>query len=166
MKDRDIPITSAVRTLRNAGIPIIPLFYNYIEHGGTKHASESLGLEEHAVVKTLIMEVHDTRKKFVIILMHGDREVSIRELGRVLGVKRVLPASATDVEKCTGFIPGGVSPFGTRSLLPVYAEESIFRLERIFINGGKRGFLVEIKPDELTKVLKAIPVQVAIEKRI
>ena len=166
MKDHDIPITSAVRALRKAGIPIISHFYDYIEHGGTKHASEALGLEEHAVVKTLIMEVHDVRKKFVIVLMHGDREISTRELGRVLGVKKVLPASATDVEKSTGFIPGGVSPFGTRSLLPVYAEESIFRLERIFINGGKRGFLVEIKPDELTKVLKAIPVQVAIGKRI
>ncbi len=165
MKERDIPITSAVRALRNAGIPIIPHFYDYIEHGGTKHASKSLGLEEHAVVKTLIMEVYDTRKNFVIVLMHGDREVSIRELGRILGVKTVLPASETDVEKSTGFIPGGVSPFGTRSVLPVYAEETIFRLDRIFINGGKRGFLVEIKPAELTKILKAIPVQVAIEKR-
>jgi len=165
MKDLDIPITSAVRALRKAGIPIIPFFYDYIEHGGTKRASESLGLDEHAVVKTLIMEIYNTRKNFVIVLMHGDREVSTRELGRVLGVKKVLPASAVDVEKSTGFMPGGVSPFGTRSLLPVYAEESIFRLDRIFINGGKRGFLIEIKPAELTRVLNAIPVQVAIEKR-
>ena len=141
MKDRDIPISSAVRALRNAGIPIIPHFYDYIEHGGTKHAAESLGLDEHAIVKTLIMEIHGTRKTFAIVLMHGDREVSTRELGRILGVKKVLPASAADVEKSTGFMPGGVSPFGTRTSLPVYAEESIFRLERIFINGGKRGFL-------------------------
>ncbi len=165
MKDHDIPITTAVRALRSAGVSFIPHFYDYIEHGGTKHAAESIGVDEHAVIKTLVMEVHEARKKFVIVLMHGDREVSTKQLGRILGVKTVSPASAVDVEKSTGYIPGGVSPFGTRTLLPVYVEETILDFSKIYINGGKRGFLVEIDPKELTRVLHAEPVQVAIEKR-
>ncbi len=165
MKDHDVPITTAVRALRGAGIPIVQHFYDYVEHGGTKHAAESLGVEEHAVIKTLVMEVHEARKRFVIVLMHGDREVSTKQLGRILGVKTVSPASTADVEKSTGFIPGGVSPFGTRAQLPVYVEETILGLPRIYINGGKRGFLVEMDPKDLTRVLQAAAVQVAIERR-
>ncbi len=165
MKDPDIPITTAVRALRSAEVSFIPHFYDYIEHGGTKHAAESLGVGEHAVIKTLVMEVHEERKRFVIVLMHGDREVSTKQLGRILGVKTVSPASPADVEKSTGYIPGGVSPFGTRTQLPVYVEETILSLPKIYINAGKRGFLVEIDPKELTQVLQAVPVQVAIERR-
>ncbi len=165
MKDPDIPITTAVRALRSAGVSFVPHFYDYIEHGGTKHAAESLGVDEHAVIKTLVMEVHEARKKFIIVLMHGDREVSTKQLGRILGVKTVSPAIAADVEKSTGYIPGGVSPFGTRTPLPVYVEETILGLPKIYINGGKRGFLVEMDPKELTRVLQAVPVQVAVERR-
>jgi Cys-tRNA(Pro) deacylase len=165
MKDHDIPVTTAVRALRSAGVPVIPHFYDYVDHGGTKHAAESLGWDEHAVIKTLVMEVHDAKKRFVVVLMHGNREVSTKQLARILDVKTVSPASEADVEKNTGYVPGGVSPFGTRGRLPVYVEESILALEKILINGGKRGFLVEIKTTELSRVLKTIPVQVSIERR-
>jgi Cys-tRNA(Pro) deacylase len=165
MKDRDIPVTTGVRALRAAGVAFTPHLYDYIDHGGTKHAAGSLHVDEHAVIKTLVMEVHDARKTFAIVLMHGDREVSTKQLARILNVKTASPASEADVEKNTVYIPGGVSPFGTRTPLPVYIEESILALDRAYINGGKRGFLVEIKPAELTRVLKAVPVQVAIERR-
>jgi Cys-tRNA(Pro) deacylase len=165
MKDRGFPITTAVRALRAAGVTFAPHLYDYIGHGGTKHAAESLHVDEHAVIKTLVMEVHDKRKQFLLALMHGDREVSTKELARVLGVKTVSPASEADLEKSTGYISGGVSPFGTRTPLAVYIEETILGLEKIYINGGKRGFLVEISPAELIRVLKAVPIQVAIERR-
>jgi len=165
MKDRDIPVTTAVRVLRSASVPFVPHFYDYVEHGGTKHASATLGVNEHAVVKTLVMETQETgRKKFFLILMHGDQEVSTKKLARFLDVKAVSPASETDVEKSTGYIPGGVSPFGTRTPLAVYVEETILGFEKIYINGGKRGFLVEIRGRELARVLSAIPVKVGIEK--
>jgi Cys-tRNA(Pro) deacylase len=115
------------------------------------------------VIKTLVME--DETKQPFIVLMHGDREVSTKQLARLLEVKAVSPASEADVEKSTGYVPGGVSPFGTRMPLTVYVEETILDLEKIYINGGKRGFQVEISPRELVRVLGAVPVRVAIEKR-
>ncbi len=166
MKDQDIPVTTAVRALRAAGVVFVPHLYDYVEHGGTKHAAQSLGVDEHAVVKTLVMETRETRgKKAFLVLMHGDREVSTKQLARLLDVKAVSPASEADVEKSTGFIPGGVSPFGTRTPLAVYVEETILGLDKIYINGGKRGFQAEISPKELVRVLGAIPVRVAIERR-
>jgi Cys-tRNA(Pro) deacylase len=166
MKDRDIPVTTAVRALRAANVAFIPHFYDYVDHGGTKYAAASLGVDEHAVVKTLVMEVDAlSRKSMVLVLMHGDREVSTKQLARFLEVKAVSPATEAAVEKNTGYIPGGVSPFGTRTSLPVYVEESILALDRIYINGGKRGFLVELKPGVLLDVLHAIPVHVGIEPR-
>ncbi|HYA87041.1 MAG TPA: YbaK/EbsC family protein [Nitrospirota bacterium] len=166
MKDRDVPVTTAVRALRSAGVLFVPHFYDYVDHGGTKHAAASLRVNEHAVVKTLLMETQEGgRKKAFLVLMHGDREVSTKQLARLLGVKAVSPASEADVEKNTGYLTGGVSPFGTRIPLVIYVEETILGLEKIYINGGKRGFLVEILPGELTRVLGAIPIRIGIERR-
>ena len=158
-----IPVTPAVRALRAAAVAFEPHFYDYVEHGGTSVAAGSLGVDEHAVIKTLVLEVEDSgKRKPLIVVMHGDREVSTKELARILGAKTVAPASPAAVEKHTGYVPGGVSPFGTRSKLPVYVEESILALDRIYLNGGKRGFLVEIAPAVLTVVLGATVVRVGV----
>jgi Cys-tRNA(Pro) deacylase len=166
MKDQDVPVTTAVRALRAAGVPFVPHLYDYVEHGGTRQVAQVFGVDEHTVVKTLVMETQEAgRKKAFLVLMHGDREVSTKQLARLLGVKAVSPASESDVEKNTGYIPGGVSPFGTRAPLAVYVEETIFDIEKIYVNGGKRGFQVEISPQELVRVVGAIPVHVGIERR-
>jgi Cys-tRNA(Pro) deacylase len=164
MSAPDIPVTAAVRSLRAAGIPFEPLFYAYVERGGTGQAAASLGLDEHAVVKTLVMEAHEAggRRNPFIVLMHGDREVSTKGLARFLGVRTVAPAGEADVTRFTGYVPGGVSPFGTRKTLPVYAEETILSLGRIYINGGKRGFLVAVRPSDLERVLAVKPVNVGL----
>lgn len=162
---KDFPITQAVRVLRAAKVDFTPHLYPYVERGGTRHSSEMLGVDEHAVIKTIVLESRgeDGRSRPLIVLMHGDREISTRQLARVLGVKTVAPASEAGVEKQTGYLPGGVSPFGTRMALPVYVEESVLALDRIYINGGKRGFLVELSPSVLTSVLAATPVRVGYE---
>jgi len=166
MKNHDVPVTTAVRALRSSHVPFVPHFYDYVDHGGTKHAAASLRVNEHAVVKTLVMETQETgRKKAFLVLMHGDREVSTKQLARLLGVKAVSPASESDVERITGYVTGGVSPFGTRTQLTVYVEETILELEKIYLNGGKRGFLVEISAQELSQVLGAIPIRTGIERR-
>jgi Cys-tRNA(Pro) deacylase len=153
-----------VRALRAAGIDFTPRLYPYVEHGGTGQVAKALGVDEHSVVKTLVMESHagNGPPKPLVVLMHGDREVSTKQLARALDVKSVAPASEGIVRKTTGYVPGGVSPFGTRSRLPVYIEETILDLDRICINGGKRGFLVEIDPAVLTSLLAAAPVRVGI----
>jgi Cys-tRNA(Pro) deacylase len=161
MKAVDIPVTTAVRALRAAGVAFTPHLYDYVDHGGTTHAAQSLGVPEHSVIKTLVFE-DDSRKKPLIVLMHGDREVSTKQLARVLGVKSIAPASPAAVEKYTGYVPGGVSPFGTRSTMPIYIEESILDLGDIYINGGKRGFLVHVSAADAARVLSAVPVAVAI----
>lgn len=150
--------------LRAAGVAFVPHAYAYVERGGTGHSADSLGVPEHSVVKTLVMEARDGSPvpKPLIILMHGDREVSTKQLARQIGAREVAPASAAAVEKHTGYVPGGVSPFGTRKPLPVHVERSILALERLLINGGRRGFLVEITPDVLTKLLSPVAVDVAI----
>lgn len=155
----EIPVTPAVRALRAAGIEIVPHFYPYLERGGTRHAAESLGIPEHEVVKTLVFESPAP----LLVLQHGDREVSTRQLARILGVKTIAPASPAAVEKHTGYQPGGVSPFGTRKPLPVYIEEGLLAVSRFYINGGKRGFLVEVAPVDLQRILKVTAVQVGIE---
>lgn len=166
MKEQEVPVTTAVRALRRAGVSFVSHLYDYAEHGGTRQVAQVFGKDEHIVVKTLVMETHEAgRKKFFLVLMHGDREVSTKQLARLLDVKAVSPASEADVEKNTGYVPGGVSPFGTRTPLTVYVEETILGLEKIYINGGKRGFQVEILPQELVRVLGAVPVRVAVEKR-
>jgi Cys-tRNA(Pro) deacylase len=164
MKAPGIPVTTAVRALKAAKVNFEPHTYTYVERGGTRHAAESLGVDEHSVVKTLVMEAHlsDGKKRAVLVLMHGDCEVSTKELARTLQVKSVAPASEAAVERYTGYVPGGVSPFGTRTLLPIYVEETVLCEARVYVNGGKRGFLVSLSPSALTAALSAVPVRVGI----
>jgi len=156
----DYPVTPAVRVLREKGVEFEPHLYDYEERGGTRHSAESLGVDEHAVVKTLVMET-DARKA-LIVLMHGDREVSTKNLARALGVKTVQPCQPKTAQKHTGYLVGGTSPLGTRARLPVYAERTIFELPRVYLNGGKRGFLVSLDPRVLRDVLQVEEVEVAI----
>ena len=156
----DYPVTPAVRLLRERKVEFEPRLYDYEERGGTRHSAHSLGVDEHAVVKTLLMET-DARKA-LIVLMHGDREVSTKQLARTLGVKSVSPCDPATAQKHTGYLVGGTSPFGTRSKLPVYVERTIFQLPKIYINGGKRGFLVEIEPKDLRILSSLEEVEVAI----
>ncbi|HMJ08489.1 MAG TPA: Cys-tRNA(Pro) deacylase [Pyrinomonadaceae bacterium] len=140
----DHPITPAVRFLREKKVEFVPYLYDYVEKGGTRESAKQLGVDEHAVVKTLVFETNEKRP--LIILMHGDRQVSTKNLARHLGVKSVEAATPEKASKLTGYLVGGTSPFGTKTKIPVYVEKTIFDLERIYINGGKRGFLVEINP--------------------
>jgi Cys-tRNA(Pro) deacylase len=160
-----VPNTPAVRTLRSAGVDFVVHSYRYVDRGGTRHAAESLDLPEHMIIKTLVMEAldKDGKKWPLLILMHGDREVSTKQLARELGVKSVEPASQSVVSRVTGYIPGGVSPFGTRTSLPVYVESTIFQLDRVLLNGGKRGLQVEIDPAVLRNLLSPREVNVGIE---
>jgi Cys-tRNA(Pro) deacylase len=153
------PMTPAVRALRQAGIEFTEHPYTYVEHGGTAAFARQYGVDEHLVVKTLVME--DEAKKPLVVLMHGDREVSTKELARTLGVKSVHPCAPETAERHSGYQVGGTSPFGLRKPLPIYVEESILALPVIYVNGGKRGFLVGLDPKELARVLKPIPVRVA-----
>lgn len=153
------PVTAAVRWLRAQKIPFEPHVFPYEEKGGTRHSSEQLGVAEHCVIKTLIME--DDAKKPLVVLMHGDREVSTKSLARQLGVKTILPCNPETAEKHSGYVVGGTSPFGLKKPLPVYAERTIFALPAIYINGGKRGFLVKIAPAVLKAPLGAMEVDAA-----
>ena len=154
------PVTAAVRALRAAKIDFIPHLYPYEEHGGTHQAASTLDVTEHEVIKTLVMET-DSRGP-LLVLMHGDHEVSTKRLARKIPVKRVDPCDPTSARKYTGYTVGGISPFGTRKPLPVYVESSIMTLGRIFVNGGKKGFMVEIDPCDLEKVLSVKKVNVAV----
>lgn len=156
------PMTRGARLLRAKKIDFTPRMYPYEAHGGARHAAQCLGVDEHAVIKTLVFET-DAGKP-MLVLMHGDREVSAKNLARTLGVKSVQACSVEDAERYTGYTVGGISPFGTRRRLPVYVESSILALERFCINGGKRGFLVEITPADLTKALDVREVDVAISR--
>jgi Cys-tRNA(Pro) deacylase len=158
----DYPVTPAVRLLREKKVAFEPHLYDYVEKGGTRHSAESLGVDEHAVVKTLVMETEG--RKPLVVLMHGDCEVSTKQLARRLGVKSVHPCDPATAQKHTGYLVGGTSPFGTRAALPVYVERTIFELPRIYVNGGKRGFLVAIEPRVLRDVLPVEEVETAIEK--
>jgi Cys-tRNA(Pro) deacylase len=156
----DYPITPAVRFLREKKIAFVPLLYSYVERGGTRESAKQLGVDEHAVIKTLVFETN--QKKPLIVLMHGDREVSTKSLARHMGVKSVEPATPEKASKVTGYLVGGTSPFGTRTRVPVYAEKTIFEMARVYVNGGKRGFLVEIDPAAFRATLDAEPVEVGI----
>jgi Cys-tRNA(Pro) deacylase len=160
MAKTDYPITQGVRFLRDKKISFEPHLYEYEEKGGTQRSSEQLGVDEHIVVKTLVME-DESRKPF-IILMHGDYQVSTKQLARVLNVKSVKPCDPNVAQKHTGYMVGGTSPFGTKIKMPVYVEKTIFDLPKIYINGGKRGFLVEINPQDLRLALNAVEVEAAI----
>ena len=155
----DFPVTPAIRYLREKKVEFTPHLYNYVEKGGTSESAKQLSIDEHAVIKTLIFETNE--KKPVVVLMHGDREVSTKNLARHLGVKKVEPAVANRASKWTGYVFGGTSPFATKAQMPVYVERTIFDLDRIYINGGKRGFLVEIDPADL-RTLSVEEVEVGI----
>jgi Cys-tRNA(Pro) deacylase len=156
------PSTPAVRVLREHGVSFTEHPYRYEEKGGTAVSSRELGVDEHAVVKTLVME--DDSGAPLVVLMHGDREVSTKALARQLGKKSVEICKPDAANRHSGYLVGGTSPFGTRKKLPVYVERSILHLERIYINGGSRGFLVGIAPADLVRVLAPTPVDVALEK--
>lgn len=157
MRDK-IPTTRAVIAIRKAGVSVRPHFVRYEKEAVTDSAAAGIGVTSHDVVKTLVMEDHEENS--FIVLMHGDMQVSTKELARILGVKRVTPVTIKKAERLTGYMVGGISPFGTRRKLPVYIEESILQLPRFYINGGRRGFLVEMLPREIEEILKPIKVVV------
>jgi Cys-tRNA(Pro) deacylase len=159
---RSAPSTPAVLALRAAKVAFTEHLYRYEEHGGTAVAARALGAPEHAVVKTLVME--DEAARPLIVLMHGDREVSTKALARQLGRRAIAPCRPEVAARITGYLVGGTSPFGTRKRLPVYVERTILDLGRIFVNGGSRGFLVALSPADLERVLGATPVHVALEE--
>lgn len=156
----DSSLTPAIHFLRKHGVPYTEHPYRYEEHGGTRVSSRELDVPEHAVIKTLVME--DERRQPLLVLMHGDREVSTKQLARQLGRKSVAPAAPETAQKHTGYLVGGTSPFGTRKTLPVCLERSVLALARIYINGGRRGFLVGLDPADLVRVLSPTLVEVAI----
>lgn len=158
---RTSPSTPAVLFLRGQGVTFSECSYRYEERGGTAVASRELGVPEHAVVKTLVME-DDTRAP-LIVLMHGDREVSTKALARQIGARSVAPCKPEVATRHTGYLVGGTSPFATRRPLGVYIERSILDLPTIYINGGSRGFLLGVAPADVVRVLKATPVDVALE---
>jgi Cys-tRNA(Pro) deacylase len=160
-KDRH-PVTAAVRVLREHGVAFTHHPYEYVERGGTEVSARELGVAEHAVNKTLVME--DDHGHPLVVLMHGDREVSTKSLARVLGVKSITPCAPAVADRHSGYQVGGTSPFGTRRAMPVYMERSIADLEYLYVNGGKRGYLVGMVPADLVRVLQPTPVDVAIAK--
>lgn len=151
MAKEKTPVTAAVRELRSQKVEFSDHLYPYEDKGGTATSSRELGVDEHVVIKTLVME--DESRKPLIVLMHGDLQVSTKDLARVMGVKQVSPCTADVAQKQSGYLVGGTSPFGTRHRMPVYMEKSIASLAKIYINGGKRGYLVGIAPSELVRVL-------------
>jgi len=157
------PVTPAVRALRGAGVPFTEHLYRYEEHGGTRVSARELGVDEHAVVKTLVME--DDARSPLIVLMHGDLEVSTKQLARAIGRKHVEPCKPDVANRHSGYLVGGTSPFGTRKAMPVYVERTILDLSRIYINGGARGFLIGLAPADLVRVLNPTPVDVGIAER-
>ncbi|WP_042303303.1 Cys-tRNA(Pro) deacylase [Paraburkholderia kururiensis] len=158
-KNRHVSETPATQFLKRHGVPFDEYPYEYVEHGGTAESARQLGVDEHLVVKTLVME--DEHAKPLIVLMHGDCKVSTRNLARQIGAKRVEPCKPEVANRHSGYLVGGTSPFGTRKAMPVYVESSILELGRIYLNGGRRGFLVSIEPSVLTALLEAKPVQCA-----
>jgi Cys-tRNA(Pro) deacylase len=157
MAHPSFPSTPAIRLLKSLKLPFTEHLYRYEEHGGTQVSARELQVPEHTVVKTLIME--DDTGKPLVVLMHGDLEVSTKALARQIGAKAVQICKPEVANRHSGYLVGGTSPFGTRKAMPVYVEQGILDLERIFINGGSRGFLVEMAPAGLVRVLHPIPVQ-------
>ena len=160
MAKKKLPVTPATRLLKQAKISYTPHLYNYEDRGGTKVSARELSVDEHAVIKTLVME--DEQANPMIILMHGNMEVSTKELARTIGVKSVVPCAPDTAFKHTGYQVGGTSPFGTRKSMPVYLEKTIGALDKIYINGGKRGFLVGLAPQVVVDLLKPTLVEVGL----
>jgi Cys-tRNA(Pro) deacylase len=155
-----VSATPAIHFLRSHKVPFVAHEYRYEEHGGTRVSAQELGVDEHAVVKTLVME--DEQRQPLLVLMHGDREVSTKNLARQIGRKTVTPCEPAVAHKHTGYMVGGTSPFGTRKPLPVFAERSILDLETMYINGGRRGFLVALAPADALRILNATLVDAAL----
>lgn len=162
MKTEHAPETPATLFLRQRGIAHSNHLYAYEEHGGTRVSARELNVDEHAVVKTLVME--DENRKPLIVLMHGDRKVSTKELARQIGCKKVEPCKPEVAQRHTGYLVGGTSPFGTKKALPVFLEKSILDLPLVYINGGKRGYLVGVHPHDILRVLQPKPVDVALKE--
>ena len=159
-KDVHVSETPATQFLRRHGVTYTEHVYDYQDHGGTAESSRQLGVPEHEVVKTLVMQ--DERAQPLIVLMHGDKQVSTKNLARQIGVKSVHPCTPDVAQRHSGYQVGGTSPFGTRKALPIYVEASVLALPRICINGGSRGYLVGLEPAVLTLLLQARPVQCAL----
>ena len=159
MAKESYPTTAAIRVLRDHDVTITHHPYDYEERGGTEVSARELGVPEHQVVKTLIME--DDRKQPMIVLMHGDREVSTKNLARHLGVKTVAPCAPAVADRHSGYQVGGTSPFGTRRAMPVYMQATIVPLPRVYINGGRRGYLLGLAPADVVRVLKPALVDIA-----
>ena len=159
-KGAHVSETPATQLLRRHGVSFTEHVYDYVEHGGTAESARQLGVDEHAVIKTLVMQ--DERAQPLIVLMHGDKQVSTKNLARGIGVKSVEPCKPEVAQRHSGYMVGGTSPFGCKKAMPVYVEESVLGLERICINGGRRGYLIGIAPTVLTELLDAKPVNCAL----
>lgn len=158
-KNTDYPVTPAVRFLRTHQIDFEPYIYVYEEHGGTGQFAQLFGVDEHQVVKTIVLQ--NEAKKGLVVVMHGDKQISTRNLARHLGVKHIEPATPAQANKWTGYLVGGTTPFGIRTKLDIYVEQSVMDLETIYINGGKRGFIIGIRPDDLN-ILNPKTIQAAV----
>ncbi len=156
------PVTPAVRVLREEGAVFSNHLYGYEERGGTAASSQKLGVDEHCVIKTLVME--DEKKNPLLVLMHGDMQVSLKLLAKALGSKMVSPCAPETANRHSGYLVGGTSPFGTKKRMPVYMEKSILNLPKVYINGGKRGFLVGMAPGEIQRICGAILVDVGMTR--
>src|SRR5436189_974786 len=159
-KSAHVSETPATQFLREHGIAFTEHVYEYVEHGGTAESSRQLGVPEHQVVKTLVMQ--DERAQPLIVLMHGDKQVSTKNLARQIGAKSVEPCKPEVAQRHSGYLVGGTSPFGTKKAMPVYVEDSVLALLRILVNGGRRGYLVGIAPSVLTALLNATSVNCAL----
>ena len=159
-KDRHVSETPATQWLRRHGVAFSEHPYDYVAHGGTAESARQLGVDEHAVVKTLVMQ--DDKAQPLIVLMHGDRQVSTKNLARAIGVKSVEPCAVESAQRHSGYLVGGTSPFGTRKAMPVFVEAGVLALPRIWINGGRRGYLVGIDPAVLGGPLGARAVECAL----
>ena len=158
-KSPHVSATPATDWLKAHGIAFTEHPYDYVEHGGTAESSKQLGVDEHAVVKTLVMQ--DDKAEPLVVLMHGDRTVSLKELARQIPCKKVEPCKPEVAQRHSGYLVGGTSPFGLRKAMPIFVQQSILTLSRICINGGRRGFLVGLDPQVLTQALGARPVDCA-----
>ena len=160
-KSENTPETQATQFLKSHKIPFSSHLYAYEEHGGTKVSARELNVAEHAVIKTLIFE--DENAKPLIVLMHGDCKVSTKELARQIGCKKVEPCKPEVANRHTGYLVGGTSPFGTKKAMPIYLEQTILDLPLIYINGGRRGYLVGVHPHDILRTLNPVPVEAALK---
>ncbi|HEY0294979.1 MAG TPA: Cys-tRNA(Pro) deacylase [Bordetella sp.] len=160
-KAKHVSETPATQLLKQHKVAYTEHPYDYVDHGGTRESARQLGVDEHQVVKTLIMEDEDAKP--MVVLMHGDREVSTKNLARQIDAKKVAPCKPEVAQRHSGYMVGGTSPFGTRKRMPIWVEASVLALPRIYINGGRRGYLVGIEPRVLVDLLGAKPVDAALE---